>query len=51
MAMGIDLSTLPDGIYYQNEDQLDPASSNKVNKLRLGIKGNPFWFRSYINGW
>jgi hypothetical protein len=42
MAMGIDLSTLPlDGIYYQNEDQLDPASSNKVNKLRLGIKGNP----------
>jgi hypothetical protein len=38
MAMGIDLSTLPRWIYYQNEDQLDPASSNKVNKLRLGIK-------------
>jgi cell surface protein SprA len=42
MAMGIDLSKLPiDGIYYQNEDQLDPALSNKANKLRLGIKGNP----------
>jgi hypothetical protein len=32
MAMGIDLSTLPlDGIYYQNEDQLDPASSKLIN--------------------
>jgi cell surface protein SprA len=42
MAMSVDLSTLPlDGIYYQNEDQLNPALSNKSNKLRLGIKGNP----------
>jgi hypothetical protein len=51
MAMGIDLSTLPlDGIYYQNEDQLDPASSNKVNKLRLGIKGNPNFGFVRFNG-
>jgi cell surface protein SprA len=42
LAMSVDLSTLPlDGIYYQNEDQLNPALSNKSNKLRLGIKGNP----------
>ena len=42
MAMGIDLSTLPvDGIYYQDEDQLDPSLASKTNKLRLGIKGNP----------
>jgi cell surface protein SprA len=41
-AMGIDLSTLPlDGIYYKNEDELDPSLTNKTNKLRLGIKGNP----------
>jgi len=41
-AMSIDQSTLPaDGIYYQNEDQLDPSLVNKPNKLRLGIKGNP----------
>ncbi|MFT5602097.1 MAG: cell surface protein SprA [Flavobacteriales bacterium] len=41
-AMGVDLSTLPlDGIYYQNEDELDPAFANKPNRLRLGIKGNP----------
>jgi cell surface protein SprA len=41
-AMSVDLSTLPlDGIYYQNEDELNPALANKVNKLRLGIKGNP----------
>ncbi|MGM8360387.1 cell surface protein SprA [Flavobacterium sp. ARAG 55.4] len=41
-AMGVDLSTLPlDGIYYKNEDELDGSLSNKVNKLRLGIKGNP----------
>lgn len=41
-AMGIDPTTLPqDGIYYQNEDELDPKLSNKPNKLRLGIKGNP----------
>jgi cell surface protein SprA len=42
LAMSVDLSTLPlDGIYYQNEDQLNPALRNKSNKLRLGIKGNP----------
>jgi hypothetical protein len=41
MAMSVDLSTLPlDGIYYQNEDELNPALGNKSNKLRLGIKGN-----------
>lgn len=41
-AMGIDPTTLPqDGIYYQNEDELDPKLANKPNKLRLGIKGNP----------
>ena len=41
-AMSIDLSTLPlDGIYYQNEDELNPNLANKTNKLRLGIKGNP----------
>jgi cell surface protein SprA len=42
LAMGIDPSTLPlDGIYYQNEEELDPSLANKSNKLRLGIKGNP----------
>jgi cell surface protein SprA len=41
-AMSIDLSSLPaDGIYYQNEEVLDPSLANKPNKLRLGIKGNP----------
>ncbi|PXY39575.1 cell surface protein SprA [Flavobacterium cheongpyeongense] len=36
-----DLST--DGIYYLSEDdeKLDPSLSSKVNKLRLGVKGNP----------
>jgi hypothetical protein len=30
MAMSVDLSTLPlDGIYYKNEDELNPALSNK----------------------
>ncbi|MFV8325065.1 cell surface protein SprA [Flavobacterium sp. ZS1P14] len=42
LAMSVDPSTLPlDGIYYQNEEELDPSLSNKNNKLRLGIKGNP----------
>lgn len=42
LAMSIDPSTLPlDGIYYQNEEELDPSLANKNNKLRLGIKGNP----------
>ena len=41
-AMSIDPNTLPlDGIYYQNEDELDPSLSGKPNKLRLGIRGNP----------
>ncbi|TRX26614.1 cell surface protein SprA [Flavobacterium franklandianum] len=41
-AMTIDPSTLPaDGIYYQNEEELDPSLAGKANKLRLGIKGNP----------
>ena len=41
-AMSVDPNTLPpDGIYYQNEDELDPSLSGKNNKLRLGIKGNP----------
>lgn len=41
-AMNVDPSTLPaDGIYYQDEDQLDPSLADKPNKLRLGIKGNP----------
>lgn len=41
-AMSIDPSTLPpDGIYYKNEDELDPSLAGKPNKLRLGIKGNP----------
>ncbi|WP_281337493.1 cell surface protein SprA [Flavobacterium eburneipallidum] len=42
LSKKIDPSSLPaDGIYYQNEDELDPSLSGKVNKLRLGIKGNP----------
>ncbi|WP_374505490.1 cell surface protein SprA [Flavobacterium sp.] len=41
-SMGVDPTTLPiDGIYYQNEDELNPKLANKTNKLRLGIKGNP----------
>lgn len=41
-AMGIDPSTLPlDGVYYQNEEDLEPSAASKPNKLRLGIKGNP----------
>ncbi len=41
-AMSIDPSTLPaDGIYYQNEEDLDPSLAGKANKLRIGIKGNP----------
>ena len=42
LSKSIDPTTLPlDGIYYQDEDQLDPSLSGKRNKLRLGIKGNP----------
>jgi cell surface protein SprA len=41
-STGINPSTLPaDGIYYLNEDELDPSLSSKTNKLRLGVKGNP----------
>ena len=41
-AMSVNPSDLPlDGIYYQNEDELNPGLTNKINKLRLGIKGNP----------
>jgi cell surface protein SprA len=40
----IETSSLPtDGIYYLSEDdeKLDPSLKDKVNKLRLGIKGSP----------
>ncbi len=37
------LTADPEGISYLDEDdpRLDPSASNKPNKLRLGIKGNP----------
>ena len=42
LAMSIDPNLLPlDGVYYQDEDQLDPSLASKPNKLRLGVKGNP----------
>ncbi len=44
LAMSVDPTTLPtedDGIYYQDEEELDLSAANKTNKLRLGIKGNP----------
>ncbi len=42
LAMSVDPLTLPlDGVFYQDEDQLDPSLASKPNKLRLGIKGNP----------
>ena len=31
----------PNLIYFKNEDEIDPALAGKINKLRLGIKGNP----------
>jgi hypothetical protein len=31
-----------DGIYYKNEDELNPALSNKSNKLRLGSRKSNF---------
>ncbi|PWA10156.1 T9SS outer membrane translocon Sov/SprA [Flavobacterium laiguense] len=40
-ALKIDQSTLPDGIYYQTEGELNPDLAGKGNMLRLGIKGNP----------
>ena len=39
MAMNVVLA--PGEIYFQNEDVLDPSLAGKVNKLRLGIRGNP----------
>ncbi len=36
-----EVSTSLDGVLYYNEDELDPSLSNKPNKLRLGVKGNP----------
>jgi cell surface protein SprA len=42
LAMSVDPSTLAsDGIFYQNEDELDSSLGNKINKLRIGVKGNP----------
>ena len=44
LSMNDHAAPLPlDGIYYKYEDdeKLDPSTSNKSNKLRLGIKGNP----------
>ncbi|RXR21215.1 cell surface protein SprA [Flavobacterium amnicola] len=29
------------GIFFRNEEELDPSAATKPNKLRLGIKGNP----------
>jgi cell surface protein SprA len=40
-AMSIDPSTLQDGVYFQDEEDLNPNASTKPNKLRLGVKGNP----------
>jgi cell surface protein SprA len=48
MAMSVDLSTLPlDGIYYKNEDELNPLKSNK---LRLGIKEILIWISENFDG-
>ena len=44
LAMSVNPKDLPlDGIFYkyEDDDKLDPSLSNKPNKLRLGIKGNP----------
>ena len=42
-AMSIDPTTLPDGVYTQDDFQLDPSLANNPNRgaLRLSIKGNP----------
>ena len=42
-AMSIDPTTLPDGVYSQDDFQLDPSLANNTNRgpLRLSIKGNP----------
>ncbi len=39
--IGLSHVFLPDEILYYNEDELDPSLVNKVNKLRIGIRGNP----------
>jgi len=31
----------PNFIYFKNEDELNPELNTKINKLRIGIKGNP----------
>jgi len=31
----------PNFIYFKNEDELAPELSSKINKLRIGVKGNP----------
>lgn len=31
----------PNFIYFKNEDEINPELASKVNKLRIGIKGNP----------
>lgn len=36
-----DASIDPNYIYYKEEDEIDGTASGKINKLRLGIKGNP----------
>ncbi len=36
-----DQSQNPNFIYYKYEDEIDPQYANKINKLRIGIKGNP----------
>ncbi len=28
-------------IYFKNEDEIDPSLASKINKLRIGVKGNP----------
>lgn len=39
-ALGIDPTTLPEGVYYPDDDVTQPDGDGDVN-LRLGIKGNP----------
>jgi len=39
-ALGIDATTLPEGVYYPDDDITQPDGDGDVN-LRLGIKGNP----------
>lgn len=40
-SMSIDPTTLADGVYYQDEEDLIASAATKPNKLRLGVKGNP----------